>query len=109
MIVVTGRVAIPAESSEQFRALAAEMCAASRSDDGCIGYRCYEDLEQPGRYVVIEEWRDDEALQSHFAQPHTGKFMGALIPMLGEPADALFHTVARTRLLDPERGLVEVD
>ena len=85
------------------------MCAASRDDDGCIGYRFYEDLEQPGRYVFIEEWRDDEALQSHFGQPHTAKFMGALVPMLGEPADALFHTVASTRRLDPQRGLVEVD
>jgi quinol monooxygenase YgiN len=109
MIVVTGRVQIPAERREQFVAIATEMCAASRGDDGCIGYRVYEDLEQPNRYVFIEEWRDDEALQSHFSQPHTGRFMGALVPMLGAPADALFHTVAATRTLDPARGLVAVD
>jgi quinol monooxygenase YgiN len=109
MIVVTGRVAIPDERREQFTSIAAEMCAASRGDDGCIGYRFYADLEQPGRYVFIEEWRDDEALKRHFAQPHTSKFMGALIPMLGAPADALFHTVASSRRLDPERGFIDVD
>jgi len=109
MIVVTGRVQVPAERREQFVAIATDMCAASRDDDGCIGYRVYEDLEQPSRYVFIEEWRDDEALQSHFSQPHTGRFMAALVPMLGAPADALFHTVAATRRLDPARGLVAVD
>jgi quinol monooxygenase YgiN len=109
MIVVTGRVQIPAELREEFLAVATAMCSASRGDDGCIGYRVYEDLEQPNRYVFIEEWRDDEALQSHFSEPHTGTFMGALVPMLAAPADALFHTVAVTRRLDPARGLVAVD
>ncbi len=109
MIVVTGRVSIPPQRREEFLAVATEMCAASRGDDGCAGYRVYEDLEQPDRYVFIEEWRDDAALQSHFAQPHTAKFMAALVPMLGGPADALFHTTAETRRLDPERGLVVVD
>ncbi|HEX9482358.1 MAG TPA: antibiotic biosynthesis monooxygenase, partial [Solirubrobacteraceae bacterium] len=42
-------------------------------DDGCIGYRFYADLEQPDRYIFIEEWRDDEALQSHFTRPHTAR------------------------------------
>jgi quinol monooxygenase YgiN len=108
VVVVTGRVMIPSERREEFLAVATEMCAASRGDDGCSGYRVYEDLEQADRYVFIEEWRDDEALLSHFAQPHTTKFMAALVPMLGEPADALFHTTAQTRRLDPARGLVAV-
>jgi quinol monooxygenase YgiN len=108
VIVVTGRARIPDAKRTEFVAIATEMCAASRSDDGCIGYRVYADLEQPERYVFIEEWRDDDALQAHFAQPHTARFMGALVPMLDEPADALFHTVGATRRLDPERGLLPV-
>jgi quinol monooxygenase YgiN len=109
MIVVTGRVQVPQQRREEFLAIATAMCSASRDDDGCLGYRVYEDLEQPHHYVFIEEWRDDQALQSHFAQPHTARFMGALVPMLGEPPDALFHTTAQTRRLDPTVGLVQVD
>jgi quinol monooxygenase YgiN len=109
MIVVTGRVQVPAEHRERFLEIATEMCSASRGDDGCIGYRVYEDLEQPSRYVFIEEWRDDEALQAHFRRPHTTKFMGVLVGLLGEPPDAPFHTVASTRVLDPARGLVALD
>ncbi len=107
MIVVTGRVQIPAEHRDRFLEIATTMCRASRADDGCVGYRVYEDAEQPGRYVFIEEWRDDDALQAHFRQAHTGAFMGELPGLLGEPPDALFHTVAATRRLDPARGLVD--
>ncbi len=109
MIVVTGRVQIPEENRARFLEIATAMCRASRADEGCAGYRVYEDAEQPGRFVFIEEWQDDDALQSHFRQPHTGAFMSELPGLLGEPPDALFHTVAVSRRLDPARGLLDVE
>jgi quinol monooxygenase YgiN len=109
MIVVTGRVQIAPENRERFIAVATEMCSRSREEQACRGYRVYADLEQDDRYVFVEEWADDDALQRHFAQPHTATFMGGLIPLLAAPADAVFHTVESARKLDPERGLVAVD
>jgi quinol monooxygenase YgiN len=109
MIVVTGRVRIAPENRERFKAVATEMCSRSREEAACRGYRVYADLEQEDRYVFVEEWADDDALQRHFAQPHTATFMGGLIPLLAEPADAVFHTVESSRRLDPERGLVTLD
>lgn len=109
MIVVTGRVQVPEEHRDRFREVATEMCRRSREEDGCLGYRVYGDLEQNERYVFVEEWADDGALQRHFGQPHTGAFMSALPGLLGGPADALFHTVASSRRLDPGRGLVALD
>ncbi|HXB15015.1 MAG TPA: putative quinol monooxygenase [Solirubrobacteraceae bacterium] len=109
MIVVTGRVQIPEQNRERFLEIATAMCSASRADGGCAGYRVYEDAEQPGRFVFIEEWQDDDALQAHFRQPHTGAFMSELPGLLGEAPDALFHTVTATRRLDPARGLVDAE
>jgi quinol monooxygenase YgiN len=109
MIVVTARMRIASENRERFAEVATEMCSSSREDDGCIGYRVYADLEQDGCYVFVEEWADEAALQSHFTQPHTGAFLGALGLLLAEPADALFHEIDSTRKLDPRRGLVAVD
>ena len=109
MLVVTGRVQVPAERRDRFIEVATTMCAASRAEPGCSGYRVYADLEQPDRYVFVEEWEDEAALQLHFTQPHTGSFMSALGALLGEPADALFHEVASTRRLDPAQGLVALD
>lgn len=109
VIVVTGRVQIPAEHRERFAEVAVEMCRSSRAEEGCIGYRVYADLEQDDRFVFVEEWADDAALQRHFGEPHTAAFMGELLGLLGGPADALFHTVESSRRLDPARGLVPVE
>jgi len=109
MIVVTGRVRIAPENRERFAEVSTEMCRRSREEAGCHGYRVYADLEQDDRYVIVEEWVDDDALQSHFSEPYTRDFLAGLFPLLAEPADALFHTVASTRRLDPERGLVPLD
>ena len=108
MIVVTGRVQVAAEQRERFVEVATEMCRRSRADDGCRGYRVYEDLEQPDHYVIVEEWTEEQALLAHFGQDHTGAFMRDLGGLLSAPADALFHTTAETRRLDPARGLVPV-
>jgi quinol monooxygenase YgiN len=109
MIVVTARAQIPPEHRERFVAIATEMCSTSRTDEGCHGYRFYADLEQPDHYIIVEEWEDDAALRAHFSQPHTAGFLTALTAILAVPADALFHTVASTRRLDPTRGLVPLD
>jgi quinol monooxygenase YgiN len=109
MIVVTGRVHVAPENRERFSAVATQMCSSSRDEHGCRGYRVYADLEQDDRYVFVEEWDDDEALQRHFGEPHTATFMQSLLPLLAGPADVLFHTISSSRRLDPERGLVPVD
>jgi quinol monooxygenase YgiN len=109
VIVVTGRAHVPAEHRARFVEVATEMCARSREDDGCGGYRVYEDLEQPDRYVFVEEWANEGALQRHFAQPHTGAFMRGLGGLLEGPPDVVFHTTSSSRRLDPERGLVALD
>src|ERR1700710_3110912 len=83
MIVVTARVHVPPQSRERFSEVTTEMCRLSREDDGCAGYRVYADLEQDDRYVLVEEWADDDALQAHFAQPHTRKFLGGARPAVG--------------------------
>lgn len=109
VIVVTGRAHVPAEHRSRFVAVATAMCTHSREDEGCAGYRVYEDLEQPDRYVFVEEWADEDTLQRHFAQPHTSAFMRDLGGLLGGPADVVFHTTASSRRLDPQRGLVPLD
>jgi quinol monooxygenase YgiN len=82
------------------------MCAASRGDAGCLGYRCSEDTEQPDHFVFLEEWTDDGALQAHFAQPHTATFMRTITPLLDGAADVSFHEIASTRRLGPH-GLTD--
>ena len=41
-----------------------------RAEDGCEQYDYHISCEQPDTVVLLERWRDIEALQAHMAQPH---------------------------------------
>ena len=41
-----------------------------RAEDGCIQYDYHLSLEEPDTVVLLEKWRDSEALAAHLAQPH---------------------------------------
>lgn len=102
MIVVTGRIQTTDEHRDELVSTALTMCQASRQDEGCLGYRFYDDTEQPNHFLFLEEWESDEALQAHFTQPHTATFMSAIDDLMSARPDVLFHTIATSRTLGRE-------
>jgi quinol monooxygenase YgiN len=94
MIVVVGRVRSDAGKREELIRVAQAVARASREEEGCIGYRFYEDTEQPDHFVFVEEWADQGALDRHFATAHIARFMSAIPATITSPPDVKFHTVA---------------
>ena len=41
-----------------------------RKEDGCLQYDYHLSLEQNDTVVLLEKWRDGDALTAHLAQPH---------------------------------------
>ncbi|WP_027502752.1 putative quinol monooxygenase [Rhodococcus sp. UNC363MFTsu5.1] len=52
------------------------LAAASRGEDGCLGYELYESSAAPGTFVTVEVWTGQEALQAHMATPHLQAALG---------------------------------
>ena len=44
--------------------------ALVRAENGCLQYDYHLSLEQDNAVVLLEKWRDSEALSCHMAQPH---------------------------------------
>lgn len=82
MLVVVGTVRLPAARLAAARPAMARMVAASRAEDGCLDYAYAEDIGDPGLIRVIEVWRDQMALDRHFAMPHLAEWRAAW-PALG--------------------------
>ena len=81
MLVVTGIIEINADDLDAAKALAGPMGTASRAEQGCHAYAFYQDLEDPGKIRIYEEWENQAALDAHFATPHMAAFatgLGAL-------------------------------
>jgi quinol monooxygenase YgiN len=96
MIVVVGRVTTDAERRDELVRIGEEVASASRAEDGCLSYALYADTTNADRFVFVEEWESQEALERHFGTPHIALFMKAIPTVVAAPPDVKFHTIAST-------------
>jgi len=82
MIVLAGSVRLPPENLEAARPVMAAMIAASRAEEGCLGYSFAQDALEPGLIRIFELFRDAEALQVHGQSQHMKDWRAAW-PALG--------------------------
>ncbi len=70
MILIAGTIRIPAENVAAARVAARSMIEATRAEDGCVQYAFSEDMLDHGLIHINELWRDQAALDAHFASGH---------------------------------------
>lgn len=78
MIRVVASFHVRPEAVQDFRAVAAELVAASRAEEGSIAYDLCVDSQDPCSFAMIEAWRDEEALALH----NTAEHFTSLVPRL---------------------------
>jgi quinol monooxygenase YgiN len=76
-VLIAGTVRVPPENLARFKPHMEAMLAASRAEDGCLVYSYAVDVADPGLVRVFEAWRDEAALQAHFATPHMAEWRAA--------------------------------
>jgi quinol monooxygenase YgiN len=77
--------------------LLTDMQDESRREDGCIRYGFFAAVEDPLGFIAVEEWRDREALDRHFAQPHLHEFSRRLLEVVSERPEVAIHEVTDTK------------
>ena len=82
MLLIVGTIRLPADNLPAARPAMQAMAEASRAEDGCLEYTYAEDVFVPGLIHVKELWRDQAALDRHFAAAHLADWRAAW-PRLG--------------------------
>ncbi len=57
-----------------------ELVEKTRTEEGCISYILFRDIEDDSILTMIEEWESKDALDKHFKTEHFTK----LVPMIGK-------------------------
>jgi quinol monooxygenase YgiN len=70
MLLIIGTVRLPPENLAAARPVMERMISASRAESGCLDYVYAEDVLEPGLIHVKELWRDQGAVDQHFASAH---------------------------------------
>lgn len=95
---IHGLVGRAAELAELLR----ETQEHARTEPGCIAYAFAQVVAEPGRYLVVQEWRDEAALEAHYASPAFRRYQERVGELLARPSEVRLHRVAETtRLADP--------
>ena len=97
MIVITGKADVTPANRDAFRPVAERQVTLSRKEDDCLAYGYYEDAMQPGTFLFYEEWKDQAAVDFHFAQSYCHEFMEAAGRLSNEPPQVKIHHVAETQ------------
>lgn len=96
MILVIGRVRCEEANRDALIDALTTMQDESRKEDGCVRYGFFSAVEDPLSFVAVEEWRDREALDAHFAQPHLREFATRLLELVSEQPEVAIHQVEGT-------------
>lgn len=62
------------KDAEAFKKLAADVILNTRKEPGCLRYDLLQDVEDPNKFLFIEEYRDEEAFQAHRNMPYMDSF-----------------------------------
>ncbi|WP_214700602.1 putative quinol monooxygenase [Exiguobacterium sp. s57] len=69
MILVNATFDIQASQRENFLRDIQVLIDSSKQEAGCVGYDLYESTSVENRFVMIENWEDQAALEQHNQNP----------------------------------------
>jgi quinol monooxygenase YgiN len=84
-VVVIATILVKDEAQDQALAALTTSIEATHGEAGCLGYALHRDLDEPARFVMVEQWATPEALQEHATLPHLKQLFADLGPLLAEP------------------------
>jgi quinol monooxygenase YgiN len=74
----------------------------SHMEAGCLTYALHEETLDPGRYILVENWTSQVALDAHFLQPYIQDAADRGDELLSEPPVVRFCTPIDAG--DPAKG-----
>ncbi|MFA6247362.1 MAG: putative quinol monooxygenase [Mucilaginibacter sp.] len=69
-----------------------KLVETSKKETGCLACELYQYKDEPTKYVIEEEWIDEEALSRHMETAHYKYFVHISPALLVNPADVKILT-----------------
>jgi quinol monooxygenase YgiN len=96
VLLVIGRVKCDPSNRDQLIAQLRRMQDDSRREEGCLRYGFFSAVEDEDSFIAVEEWKDREALDRHFAEPHLHEFSVRLLELVSERPEVAIHEISGT-------------
>jgi len=96
--LISAQVFIKPEKVDAFLDFSKDLIEKSRAEAGCISYTLYQDPQDKTKFLVFEEWKNQDAIDFHFATDHFIKLGDILNESASAPAIiTIYNTTAEKK------------
>ena len=108
MILATLKMVVRSERRRDLLETMRGMLEPARVERGCLSYRLYEDVENNNAFVLVEEWKTQQDLESHIRTDNQRQLL-ALMDLLSEQPELRFNTVSHMAGMDLIEKVLKAD
>ena len=94
-MMIVAKVSIKPEKIKDFTEAAKEIIQLSNQEAGCQFYQLYQDPYDNSKFVFVEQYDNQAAVDAHFATEHFKGFGPKIGDMVLEPAQIKIVSVAK--------------
>lgn len=87
LIIIHAVFQVRPDRKAQFLEEVKPLIAETKQEAGCISYDLFQHTEQENVYIMVETWKDSDAVSSHNASSHFKAFAGKAGEFLAAPLD----------------------
>jgi len=77
-LTIVATVTVKPEFKEEVLKAVKTVVGATRKEPDCISYKLFEDVSNPLKFVFIETWKSQAAIDSHNKSAHLNAFVKAI-------------------------------
>ena len=85
--MITARIFVKPEYTVDFIESAKALIDSSNMEPGCISYQLYQDPYDQTRFIMVEEWTDQAAIDNHFNMTYFVEFNAKVETWLSNPTE----------------------
>ena len=94
-MMIVAKLTIKPEKVKDFTEAAREMIEKSNKENGCKSYQLYQDPYDNSKFVFVEEYKNQSAVDEHFATDYFKAFGPKISDLVLEPAKIKIVSVAK--------------
>lgn len=74
MMIINAKIKILDEKRDEYLKLMEGLVEETRKEDGVLYYSHFEDVQERNTFVIVENYVDEAAINSHMESPHFQNF-----------------------------------
>lgn len=84
MITIVAKFDVKQDCVDKFIRLAAECTRNTRKENGNLSYKVFAERYDLSKFVFIEEWLNDVAIEKHNEMAHFNTFLTMIAPLINK-------------------------